>query len=428
MHNNLSQKYLIFICLVVIGAGISALPRNTRAAQKSTGSSDPSQIKSLTIPSNLALSWKGQYTLEDGSSLHRFHPSIKDAIAFSLTGAYTNNIKRGQLFSFSPAAVYTWIVANTKDYNVKPQEPKITIVDDRVTDFLAPQNGQTVDAYASMENALVDLESGNYTTTPVVNITQSRNNLDELNNLGIKELISRGESTFNNSPGNRRHNIAVGVKRMTGVIIHPGEEFSFNKFLGPVEAYAGFLPELVIKGGEGTVPELGGGLCQVSSTTFRAAIHAGLPITQRKNHSYAVSYYAPQGTDATIYPGVIDLKFVNNTLGSIMIWPYFPEQNKLVFDFYGTRDNRQVILKDPIQYDRKSDGSLKASWTQTVIMDGTTDTKTFYSVYQPPALFHKTERFVTAAPAGTVPPVLAPPVTTTPPATPPATKPTQITQ
>jgi vancomycin resistance protein YoaR len=82
---------------------------------------------------------------------------------------------------------------------------------------------------------------------------------------------------------------------MQGVIIKPGEEFSFNHYLGPVKAEQGFLPELVIKR-TGTVPELGGGLCQVSSTTFRAAMNAGLPITQRKNHAYAVQYYSPQGT------------------------------------------------------------------------------------------------------------------------------------
>jgi vancomycin resistance protein YoaR len=81
------------------------------------------------------------------------------------------------------------------------------------------------------------------------------------------------------------------------------------------------LPELVIKK-EGTVPEFGGGLCQVSSTAFRAAMNGGLPITQRRNHAYAVQYYAPQGTDATIYPGVVDLKFINDTPGDILIWAF----------------------------------------------------------------------------------------------------------
>jgi hypothetical protein len=154
------------------------------------------------------------------------------------------------------------------------------------------------------------------------------------------------------------------------------------------------LPELVIRRDKGTVPELGGGLCQVSSTTFRAAMQAGLPITQRRNHSYAVQYYAPQGTDATIYPGVIDLKFTNDTPGSILVWPYFKDDNTLIFDFYGTKDSREVILDKPYSYDRKPDGSMKASWTRTVKKGGKENKETFRSVYLPPALFHKQEQFV----------------------------------
>ncbi len=141
---------------------------------------------------------------------------------------------------------------------------------------------------------------------------------------------------------------------------------------------------------------------------------AGLPITQRKNHSYAVQYYAPQGTDATIYPGVIDLKFLNDTPGSILVWPYLKDANTLVFDFYGTKDSREVKLGTPYQYDKKSDGSMKASWSRTVIKNGKSTTQTFSSIYQPPALFHKQEKFPTpASPNDSMPkPTLAPPVTT----------------
>lgn len=179
---------------------------------------------------------------------------------------------------------------------------------------------------------------------------------------------------------------------MTGVIVEPGETFSFNKYLGEVDGEHGFLPELVIKK-SGTVPEFGGGLCQVSSTAFRAAMDAGLPITERRNHAYAVQYYAPQGTDATIYPGVVDLKFTNDTPGSILVWPYEKDANTLIFDFYGTKDGRQVILEKPVQYDKKTDGSMKAEWTRIVTNNGIISTSTFKSIYQPPSLFHKTEEF-----------------------------------
>jgi vancomycin resistance protein YoaR len=153
------------------------------------------------------------------------------------------------------------------------------------------------------------------------------------------------------------------------------------------------------------VPELGGGLCQVSSTAFRAAMQAGLPIVQRKNHAYAVKYYAPQGTDATIYPGVVDLKFKNDTPGHILVWAYLKDKDNLIFDFYGTKDDRKVTLEKPLQFDRKPDGSMKASWTREINKNGTTTSETFKSVYQSPDLFKVVESFI---PAATSTPVTAP--------------------
>jgi hypothetical protein len=132
------------------------------------------------------------------------------------------------------------------------------------------------------------------------------------------------------------------------------------------------------------------------SLALLEAMAAGLPITARRNHAYAVQYYSPQGTDATIYPGSADLKFVNNTPGAILIWPYKKDKNTLVYDFYGTSDGRKVTLEKPVVYDRKSDGSMKATWTREIFNNGNTTIDTFKSVYQSPALFHKTETFVSS--------------------------------
>ena len=232
-------------------------------------------------------------------------------------------------------------------------------------------------------------------TLPVVT-TAATNKLSDTNNLGINELVAAGESDFKGSPKNRIHNITVGAAKYNGLIISQGEEFSFNQYLGDVDAEHGFLPELVIKA-TGTVPEFGGGLCQVSTTTFRAAMNAGLPITARRNHSYAVQYYAPQGTDATIYPGSADLKFINNLSSPILIRTRI-EGTKLYYDFFGTKDNRTVTFDGPTQYDRKPDGSLKAVWTRHVTLNGQTTDQVFNSTYQPPALFHKVEQKSTPNP------------------------------
>jgi len=300
-----------------------------------------------------------------------------------------------QTFRFSPGLIYAYIKNLSSQINATTTEPELLIENNSVIKFTPPQDGLKTNIYQTLGAVLKALQNNESSIEIIAATATPSTQLSQLNNLGINELIARGESNFKGSPNNRRHNIAVGLGKFKGVILAPNQEFSFNKFLGPVEKEQGFLPELVIKK-DGTVPELGGGLCQVSSTTFRAAMQAGLPITQRKNHAYAVQYYSPQGTDATIYPGVVDLKFINDTLGHILIWPYLKDQNTLVFDFYGTKDGRKVTLEKPVQWDRAADGSMKASWTREVFKNGTTTTDTFKSVYQSPALFHKTESFVTA--------------------------------
>ena len=297
-------------------------------------------------------------------------------------------------FRFRPGSIYQFIKTAALEIDVLPSEPELTIKNNHASSFTPPNDGLKVDIYRSLQNALQALEQNKTDLEMTVNVTKPQTSLGTTNDLGIKELVARGTSSFKGSPKNRRHNIKVGVEKFKGVIIAPGQEFSFNKNLGPVEAENGFLPELVIKR-TGTVPELGGGLCQVSSTTFRAAMNAGLPITQRKNHAYAVQYYSPQGTDATIYPGVVDLKFINDTPAYILIWPHFEDKDVLIFDFYGTKDNRQVTLEKPVVYDRKTDGSMKALWPRIIKKDGQTSTSTFKSVYQSPALYHKVEAFPT---------------------------------
>ena len=111
--------------------------------------------------------------------------------------------------------------------------------------------------------------------------------------------------------------------------------------------------------------ELGGGLCQVSTTLFRSAIMAGLPILERKPHSFPVKYYNPQGFDATIYPGVVDLKFKNDTPHHILIQSRV-EGTKLIFDIYGPDNGRKVVLDGPFQYDEKPNGSMKAYFVRKI--------------------------------------------------------------
>lgn len=172
----------------------------------------------------------------------------------------------------------------------------------------------------------------------------------KISQYGLKELVATGTTSFARSPSNRIHNITVGASAINGVLLKPGEEFSTLKQLGKIDASTGYLPELVIKDNK-TIPEYGGGLCQVSTTLFRTALNAGMKITERQNHSYRVSYYEPPiGMDATIYDPAPDFKFINNYDSYIFIQSKIVG-TKITFEFYGTKDARVVEQSTPEMFD-----------------------------------------------------------------------------
>ncbi len=229
--------------------------------------------------------------------------------------------------------------------NQSRRDAKLKVVNDKVTEFVSPQNGQELDINQTINLITGSILSDNRKITLPVNIVPPVTTLAETNSLGINALIGRGESDFSGSPKNRRHNISVGAKRFDGLLVEPDKTFSFLKHLGEVNRSTGYLPELVIKGDK-TIPEFGGGLCQISTTAFRAILRSGLPVVERRNHSYRVVYYEPAGSDATIYQPYPDLKFTNDTGGHIFIDTYI-DGNKLYFDFYGTDIGRKVELEGP---------------------------------------------------------------------------------
>lgn len=225
----------------------------------------------------------------------------------------------------------------------------LVIKNERAIEFVPDQVGVILDIEQSIELIQRKLLTEHRQIDLPAQYIEPKTTLDETNNLGIKELVAKGESNFSGSPKNRRHNIKVGANKFDKVIIRPNEKFSFNKLLGIVDSSTGYLPELVIKGDE-TTPEFGGGLCQVSTTTFRAALDGGYPIIARQNHSYRVSYYEPAGTDATVYQPYPDFQFLNDTPHHLLIHTYI-EGDNLHFDFYGTATGQKVELEGPIIYD-----------------------------------------------------------------------------
>lgn len=169
--------------------------------------------------------------------------------------------------------------------------------------------------------------------------------------LGITELITQSTTWFYGSTPERKHNIARAAAQFFGIVVAPGEEFSFNRYLGDVTEDAGFTTGLVIIGGR-TVEGVGGGVCQVSTTLYQTAFWSGFPITERLEHGYRVHYYDDgegPGMDATVFSPLVDLKFVNNTDHYLLIENYYDEVfQSLTFKFYSTDTGRTVEKDGPV--------------------------------------------------------------------------------
>lgn len=303
--------------------------------------------------------------------------------------------------SFSYEKVSGYIATIAARFDTEPQNAELGVSSGKAVITKEAHNGVEIAISESIEAVLLALNEGGTEVELKTELREAEISRKTLASLGLSKLISTGYSNFAGSPANRRHNIRTGASKFNGLLIKPGETFSFTENLGEVDAANGYLPELVIKENT-TTPEYGGGLCQVSTTTFRAALNAGLPIVARKAHSYPVSYYRPYGTDATIYVPNPDLKFKNDT-GKYILIQTRVVGNYLYFDFYGTR--KDISLKfagnknatgavslvenvTPYTYDfgGRGPGSFKAIFYRFIYNNAgkLIDSESFYSNYDSP--------------------------------------------
>lgn len=233
---------------------------------------------------------------------------------------------------------------------------------------------------------------------------------EDANNLGIAELIGKGESWFTGSITNRIFNLKKAADELNGVLVAPGETFSFNQKVGEVSSATGYKQAYIIKEGK-TILGDGGGVCQVSSVLFRAVLAAGLPIEARTAHAYRVSYYEIKyqpGFDATVFQPSPDFKFKNDTPGYVLIQTVYDEKTKyLSFEIYGTQDGRKVetskarvwevtppppdlYVDDPtlpvgkvVQTEHSANGAKVAFDWKVTRGEEVLQERTFYSVYRP---------------------------------------------
>lgn len=255
---------------------------------------------------------------------------------------------------------------------------KRAVIDGTVAD------GQTFDTLKIAANVIDALENGKVSVRQAVTSVKGAvlysNGVETyaLTELGV------GRSEFASSPLGRKKNVRKAMnEKANGILIPQGSTFSFNATLGgPITYSNGWYESLIIVNGRDLEPAPGGGICQASTTVFRAAVAAGLPVTFRRSHSLYVTYYKQYGVglDAAVFPGKQDMLFENDTQGPMILVGMTDDQDNAYSTIYGIDDNRIVVLDGPyFGYTHKEPlmgktlSNNQVGWIQRVTKsDGTT--------------------------------------------------------
>lgn len=272
--------------------------------------------------------------------------------------AYTAGIRLPPAYHYSEDVVDEALHPIDEELSIKPVNANFAFENGRVVAFRSHQNGQKADVESAKEEFIqkipetIKTERVQIRNFPIpIKVIQPTITTEKVNNMGIKELVATGTSLFFGSIPNRIYNIKLASSRINGVLVKPDEVFSFAKVVGDVSNLTGYKQAYVIQNGR-TVLGDGGGVCQVSTTLFRAALRAGLPIIERNQHAYRVHYYEEDsgpGIDAAVYVPSVDLRFKNDTKNWLLIQSSVDEQAmRLTFEIYGAKDGREVTINDPV--------------------------------------------------------------------------------
>ncbi len=308
------------------------------------------------------------YTAENRTEAQTWEVTKRDVAAWIAPGRDENN---KLMLTLDATAMAEFLETLHDDIDVAAQNARFAMENARVVEFAASHDGVTVNDEATIR-AVSDF-FGTMDTEILVMVDRVAPTVttETVNSLGINEVIGVGTSDFKGSPSNRIANIKHGAEKLNGLLIAPGETVSLLEQLRPFTVEDGYLPELVIKGDE-IKPEIGGGLCQIGTTTFRAVMNTGLHVVERRNHSLVVSYYNDPsnnqpGTDATIYDPAPDFKFENDMANYILLTTEVDEvEKKLYFTFWGTSDNRVGSYEPPTVVSWSGYGATQYTETTTL--------------------------------------------------------------
>lgn len=207
--------------------------------------------------------------------------------------------------------------------------------------------GQRVDVQGSVDRIHDDLAMGSHEIPLLIRYEEPQvGDQATAQELGIREPVSVVSTYFSGSGSARAQNVKTAAGAFHGVLVPPGETLSMAEILGDISLDTGYAEALIIYG-DRTIKGVGGGVCQVSTTLFRAAFFGGYPIVERYPHAYRVNYYeigstSPgPGFDATVFVPVVDFKFTNDRPNWLLLETYVYGQ-QLVWKFYSSDDGREV--------------------------------------------------------------------------------------
>ena len=211
---------------------------------------------------------------------------------------------------------------------------------------------------------------------PVIIVDPKITTQNILTKLAITEELGNYSTSLKKKEENTIYNIRLASDVINGILIKPQEIFSFNKYIGPAEKADGYKESTIIANGV-FVNGYGGGICQVSSTLYNAALLANLPIIERYNHSVygEATKYVPLGQDAAIFYGFKNLRFKNNSDHAVVIFSKV-FRDALQVSIFGEDEDKaevEIISKDKkvIDYQiiREKDSKLKAG-QEVVVQEG----------------------------------------------------------
>lgn len=277
--------------------------------------------------------------------------------SYLILKAYLNGIYLSRAYKYDENLLSETLNPFATSVGKMPVDAQFKFDNGKVTAFRPSEDGQTVDweslngQILSQGEKILVFKPKEVKISIPIKILKPAISTESINNFGIKELIVSGSSHFAHSIPQRIHNIILASEKINGTLVPPGQTFSFDNVLGDVSIFTGYQQAYIIKDGK-TVLGDGGGVCQVSTTLFRAILNAGLPVVERHAHAYRVGYYeqdSPPGLDATTYVPTVDLKFKNDTGNYILIQSAIDLDNlSLTFSLYGTRDGRTVSISNPV--------------------------------------------------------------------------------